>query len=231
MSDEFKEDERILSLLKSNLPLSPVIFDVGASNGKWSVAALKIIPDASLFLFEPLVSVSTSYSEELQATLRAHPQMRHFFPVAIGDRNGTVDFHVTADNWGSTALDWKEDYCATPATVEMRTIDSVIAEGLAPLPDLIKMDIQGGELMALRGAIKTIPKLRALHVETWTSFGYGGTTPLLHDIMDFLRPYWFRLFDFGTAFRKENGVLYSIDVCFVNEALRASGDHPDDLPS
>jgi len=46
---------------------------------------------------------------------------------------------------------------------------------------------------------------------------YGGKIPLLVDLMIFLRPLRFRLFDLGTQFRKDNGVLYSIDACFVNE--------------
>ena len=101
----------------------------------------------------------------------------------------------------------------------MRTIDSLIGEGEITQPDFINMDIQGGELAALRGAIATLPSVRALHLETWIEQAYGGQIPLLVDLIVFLRPLGFRLFDLGTQFRKDNGALYSIDACFVNEAF------------
>ena len=83
----------------------------------------------------------------------------------------------------------------------MRTIDSLIKEGTLPSPDIIKMDIQAGELAALKGAIATLPSVRALHLETWIMQAYGGKIPLLVDLMAFLRPLRFRLFDLGTQFR------------------------------
>jgi len=63
------------------------------------------------------------------------------------------------------------------------------------------MDIQAAELAALKGAIATLPSVRALHLETWIMQAYGGKIPLLVDLMVFLRPLRFRLFDLGTQFR------------------------------
>ena len=63
------------------------------------------------------------------------------------------------------------------------------------------MDIQAGELAALKGAIATLPSVRALHLETWIMQAYGGKIPLLADLMVFLQPLRFRLFDLGTQFR------------------------------
>jgi hypothetical protein len=72
---------------------------------------------------------------------------------------------------------------------------------------------------ALKGALATLPSVRALHLETWIMQAYGGKIPLLVDLMVFLQPLRFRLFDLGTQFRKDDGALYSIDACFVNEAF------------
>ena len=79
------------------------------------------------------------------------------------------------------------------------------------------MDIQASELAAFKGAIATLPIVRALHLETLIMQAYGGKIPLLADLMVFLRPLRFRLFDLGTQFRTDTGALYSIDACFVNE--------------
>ena len=76
-----------------------------------------------------------------------------------------------------------------------------------------------GELAALRGAIATLPAVRALLLETLIMQAYGGKVPLLADLTAFLKPLNFRLFDVGTQFRKDDGKLYAIDACFVNEAV------------
>ena len=209
---EFEEDVRILQLLKPSLPERLVILDVGASNGRWTSEIVKTFPGATVVMFEP----GTAYTDEMLATLDTHEPLKHF-PIAIGERDGPVTLHVHPDRQGSTTVDWQEGNFATPTTVPMRTIDSLIKEGAMPSPDLIKMDIQAGELAALKGAIGTLPSVRALHLETWIMQAYGGKIPLLVDLMVFLRPLRFRLFDLGTQFRKDTGLLYSIDACFVNE--------------
>jgi FkbM family methyltransferase len=206
---EFEEDVRILRLLKPRLPERPVILDVGASNGRWTREIVKIFPGATVFLFEP----GTAYTDEMLAT---HERLK-LFPIAIGERDGPVTFHVHPDPQGSTTVDWQEGNFATPITVPMRTIDSLIKEGAIAPPNLIKMDIQAGELAALKGAIGALPSVRVLHLETWIMQAYGGKIPLLVDLMVFLRPLRFRLFDLGTQFRTDTGACYSIDASFVNE--------------
>ena len=211
---EFEEDIRILRFLKPRLPERPVILDVGASNGRWTREILKTFPGATVYLFEP----GTAYIDEIRAILDGNERLK-LFPIAIGERDGPATLHVHPDPAGSTTVDWQEGNFATPTTVPMRTIDSLINEGAIERPDLVKMDIQAGELAALKGAIATLPSIRALHLETWITQAYGGKIPLLVDLMVFLRPLGFRLFDLGTQFRHDNGVLYSIDACFVNEAF------------
>lgn len=222
---EFEEDVRILKLLKPRLPEGPVILDVGASNGRWTRQIVKIFPGATVFLFEP----GPAYVDEMLGTLGSHERLK-FFPIAIGERDGPVTFHLHPDPEGSTTVDWQEENFAVQTTVPMRTIDSLMEEGAIQSPDLIKMDIQAGELAALKGAIRTLPNVRALYLETWIMQAYGGKIPLLLDLMIFLKPFHFRLFDLGTQFRTDPrlfdlgtqfrtdpGLLYSIDACFVNE--------------
>lgn len=211
-----EEDVRILQLVKSRLPKRPVILDIGASDGRWTRQFLQVFPGATAFLFEP----GTVYADGMQATLNSHKRLK-FFPIAIGNKNGPAPFHVLPDPYGSTTVDW-DGTDGKLVTVPMRTIDSLISEGAIMQPDLIKMDIQAGELAALKGAITTLPNVRVLHLETWIMQEYGAATPLLEELMEFLRPLKFRLFDLGMQYRHDDGTLYSIDACFVNEAVAKS---------
>jgi FkbM family methyltransferase len=92
---EFEEDIRILRLLKPRLPERPVILDVGASNGRWTREIVKIFPGATVFLFEP----GTAYTDEMLATLASHDRLK-LFPIAIGESDGPVTFHVHPDPQG-----------------------------------------------------------------------------------------------------------------------------------
>jgi FkbM family methyltransferase len=130
---------------------------------------VKFFPGATVFLFEP----GMAYTDEMQATLDSQHGLKHF-PIAIGESDGLVTFHVHPDPQGSTTVDWQEGNFATPTTVPMRTIDSLIKEGAIPVPNLIKMDNQAGELAALKGAIGTLPSVRILHLETWIMQAYGA---------------------------------------------------------
>jgi FkbM family methyltransferase len=209
------EDVRILQLVKPRLPQHPVILDVGASNGCWTRQFLQLFPRATAFLFEP----GTAYADQMQATLNSHKRLK-LFPIALGDRNGPAVFHVLPNHHASTTVDWEGKGVEEKMTiVPMRTIDSLIDEGAITQPDLIKMDIQAGELAALKGAIATLPNVRALCLETWLVKGYGTATPLIADLMEFLRPFQFHLFDVGMQHRYDDGTLYGIDTWFVNEAL------------
>jgi FkbM family methyltransferase len=75
---------------------------------------LKTFPGATVFLFEP----GTAYTREMQATLDSHERLE-LFPIAIGERDGPVTFHVHPDPHGSTTVDWQE---GNFATVEIRRV-------------------------------------------------------------------------------------------------------------
>jgi hypothetical protein len=58
------------------------------------------------------------------------------------------------------AGDWDE------IRVTMRRVDRLIEEGAVPLPDLVKMDIEGAEVAALTGFGRYLSEVKAFIVET-----------------------------------------------------------------
>jgi len=206
---------RILSLLKARIGDRPLIFDVGSSTGAWTWQAISVFPEACFELFEPMLAVSDVYRDRLQTLLSTTTQV-HSHPVAVGAANGLVTMHVTPDAVSSTTIDWPAGtLLARQVQVEMVTLDTFVAQKRTGPPDLIKMDIQGGELDALRGAVQTLPEVKALMLETWLVRGYGDDTPLLPELCGFLAPFGFWLFDLGEQFRFEDGTMYALDACFV----------------
>ena len=213
-------NSRILALLKPRLAPAPVIFDVGASTGSWTYTASRIFPEGRFYLFEPMHSISDVYTEQFNAMHTTNPDIQltmHAF--AVGASIGTSSFHIMEEAVGSTTLDLPSDASSYSQKheVPMETLDHIVETQVAPQPDFIKMDIQGGELQALRGSTKILPGVTALHLETWLVREYWGKTPLLSELIAYLSSFGFRLFDFGDEFRRNDGELYSIDVTFVRD--------------
>ncbi|MEO1056379.1 MAG: FkbM family methyltransferase [Actinomycetota bacterium] len=201
------------------------VFDIGASTSAWSRTIRPVFPEARLDMFEPLAEHNAEYTQGLERCLR-DDAMVHLHPVAVGAEDGEIEMTVFPDATGSTTLDVAAyDDGRRALRVAMRSVDSVIAAGEAPVPDLLKVDIQGGELAVLRGARNTLPQVKFLLLETWLTRGYGANTPLLVELMDFLRPFRFVPYEFGDVFRDANDYAAAIDVLFINAAFGLQPHH------
>ena len=74
--------------------------------------------------------------------------------VALGDAPGSAQLHIWRDagaDRGASLLENVSGEAKMSIDVEVRTLDSV-CDDLGLVPDLLKLDLQGGELAALRGA-------------------------------------------------------------------------------
>ena len=69
--------------------------------------------------------------------------------------------------------------------VVARSLDAVVEEKGWPLPDLIKMDVQGAELDVLKGAEKTLKSCKNLILEL-QKVEYNKGAPLQQDVVDYL---------------------------------------------
>ncbi len=195
----------------------PVVFDVGGSNGAWVNIMSKVLPESRFEVFEPLAEIHPGYREIL-GYLKGMHQESYIHPVAIGEKDGSITINVYDDPSASTTLAITADDHIKPATVPLRSIDSIVASRMCAAPDLIKIDIQGGELAALKGARETLPGVKFLMLETWIQRGYGTNTPLLHELMSFLSPLGFVPYEFGDVFRNDKAEAVAVDVWFINKA-------------
>ncbi len=128
-----------------------VFWDVGANVGFYSLLASELVGSGKVFAFEP-VPRNLYY-------LREHLALNHVTNVevlamAVSDRNGTSPFEV--EKTGSMGRLSGEG----SITVSTATLDSLVEEGKVLPPDYVKMDIEGAELLALRGASDTFQRFR-----------------------------------------------------------------------
>lgn len=145
----------------------------------------------AIYVFEPLPGPLAV----LQALAERDPRIR-VFPVAIADRDGQAQFHVTNNDGESSSLldlgthreHFPQVQVADTLTVTTRRLDSLLAEhGLRP-PDVMIVDVQGAELQVLGALGEALRgRLRLLYTEVSLEPLYAGGG-LLADVEALLAP-------------------------------------------
>ena len=160
---------------------SPVVFDVGANVGNWTKNLLEFIPAAKVYMFDP--------SSGCQQTIREKnlPGIT-LLPCALGESAGQMPYFSSSATDGSASLHARRDtpfadFKYQQSTVAVRTLDEVIATEQIAFVDFMKMDIEGHELFALKGAAQSLAagKIGALSFE----FGCGNINS-----RTFFRDFW-----------------------------------------
>ena len=133
-------DEREIAHVRSRLSPGGAFIDVGAHVGGYSIPVAVLAPDAAVHAIEP--AAETRSVLELNLARNSLQDRVRVWPYAIGDEPGRRSI--------STGLGGSNHLLSGGAAIEVRTLDSLILPE-CPRVDVVKCDIEGGELAALRG--------------------------------------------------------------------------------
>jgi len=214
------EERKILGALRAAGFAPKSIYDVGSSHSGWSRDVSGVFPDAQFFLFEPLVDFKPLYKAYTASILDKYPNFR-LFKIVLGERDCERAIYSDAQGFGASILpDGLTAWCPEKYDVIERRLESIIAEHSLPLPDVIKMDVQGAELEVLKGAGEALRKVQFIQAELWFRRGYGPRNPLFHEVLEFLNGYNFALIEIGGPFF-ENRELTACEGYFVRRDVLA----------
>lgn len=202
------------------------ILDVGANSAKWSRMAKEVFPSANFCLIEP----QTEMKDKLE-TFCQESNNSVYFLAGAGAKNEVLTLTVWDDLQGSSFLpnpDEKLKKSGKQRNIEIITIDGLIESSKIKLPELIKLDIQGFELEALKGAKQTFgyTEVYILEVSLFPFSDVPGM-PVISDIINFMLEKDYVVYDFpGFLRRPLDGALGQCDICFVkrNGFLRSSNE-------
>ncbi len=145
---EYDKQLRFTSTLKPGM----TVYDIGANVGFYSLlSAVLVGPQGRVFAFEPLPR-NLGY-------LRRHVALNKMQNItvvdkALSDREGTVTFEEgpahTMGKMGSSGT----------LQVAMTTVDIVRRAAHSPDPSLLKIDVEGAEMLVLKGAEQTLRQCR-----------------------------------------------------------------------
>ena len=126
------------------------VFDIGANAGFYTLAFSRLVGDeGNVWAFEP-------YAENAFNILR-HIKLNNLRNVtllqaAVMNRAGVTGFQVAESN--SLGITAREGVYRVPSV----SIDDLIADRIVPIPEVIKIDVEGAESIVLDGARKLLSK-------------------------------------------------------------------------
>ena len=155
----------ICAVLARILKPGMTVVDAGANIGEISLVAAKAVgPQGSVFSFEPVERIAEHLTEHVR--LNALTQVR-VVRRALSDRPGTQPIYLAAEKFhdGSVHDGLGTLYAFAQRSVAVQevtitTLDAFLAEAGATRLDFVKLDVEGAELAALRGAAASLERFR-----------------------------------------------------------------------
>lgn len=195
------------------------VIDGGSNIGQFARAASSIFPSASIFCFEPLPEVA----DRLRLNLRDLNRAR-VYEVALGKIDGAIKLRRNRYSLASSILPLdpgaKEDFPhlgeLEELSVRLVTLDTVMEGAEMQHPVLLKLDLQGYELEALKGASKLLLEVDFVLVEVAVRPMYLGE-PGFEEIREYLKSKRFKYNSTVDILSDGGGETLQIDALFERE--------------
>jgi len=176
-----------LRYFKSRIFNQAVVFDIGAYLGVYALTASRIALEGSVHTFEPDPRSARRLARAIEDN---GLQNVHLCQCAVAEKQG--EFRLALQDYPPQSLlqapllshQFPDEHVKT-ISVSVRTVDEYCgAKGIRNV-NLIKIDVEGAELLVLRGASNTIaasrPELMVeLHEKQSQSFGYSVQDTINH---------------------------------------------------
>jgi len=150
----------------------PVFYDIGANMGYYSIIMSSLTK--KVYAFEP--SRRTRQRLSLNLRLNKIGAQVEILPFGLSDKNNTAELNIYNSNGNNSLFERTipKDHplrFRRKETVRLMTLDSLVKQHKLLPPELIKIDIEGGELNALCGARRVIERHKPIIL-----FEYSAST-------------------------------------------------------
>jgi FkbM family methyltransferase len=164
---------------------APVVLDVGANNGQWLLLLKSLAPDAEVHCFEPFSELARFLESLIARNSFQHVRVNQ---MLVGDSAGVgvLHFQKGVSDLASTLADLRAGFDSS-REVTSTTIDNYVRDHGVNHVDLIKVDVELGELEVLRGAVETLQRLRPYVVLEVLYTTYEGHLSKQRSLADLFR--------------------------------------------
>jgi len=138
-----------IACIADHLDPDDVFWDIGANIGSIILSVEKLVPGIEGYAFE----ASPIVFSRLAAHCRTNESNVRPICVALGAEQGYATLSIKDQHEAgiSSLTPWPEADYTIELCVPTDTADNIAALGTAPVPNVIKMDVEGHEEMVLKG--------------------------------------------------------------------------------
>ena len=155
----------ILALGSLGLEVTSLL-DIGANTGAWTTNVWRAHPNVEILMLEGNLALEPALKQA--SALTGHP----YRMAIVGDEEKDVVFNVMCSEaapcaGGSSVFAETTGWGEKTEKRHMTTVDALVA-GLIPAGGftMVKIDVQGAEVIALKGATETLKSVQAILLET-----------------------------------------------------------------
>ncbi len=219
----------IVALLDRLLKPGMIIVDVGANIGEITlVAAQRIGRAGKVIAFEPVSAIADRLAEHVRINNLSQVLVRR--EALGGASNGRIPIYASCgqffsdENQGLASL-YGESAGQNPIEyVNVTTLDDATASLSLARVDLIKIDIEGGELACLKGAADMLRRFRPMLIVEVQEFSARQAGWSVEELFEYLRGFGYEFFTIGPRGRLSALDMKSLAVfqnvfCKVREGL------------
>ena len=147
--EEYGDEEEFTHQILDEIKPRDVVYDIGACIGFITVHACK--KGAYVIAFEPDASLRSRLLTNLQLNVLNNYKIVEW---SVSDQQGFTTLYTDGVNgWSPSFLEIGK---SGAVNVPTDTIDEALDRGELPWPDIVKIDIEGAEILALRGMQRTL---------------------------------------------------------------------------
>ena len=175
-----------------------VFYDIGANVGTWSLLCRALVPSSVIVAFEPM----EEHLSALRSQVGSLPNVT-ILPLALGACEETKTFYPASFSDASSFFPLNDVGRATwhidniePRLLKLTSLDAAIDAHQLPLPDLLKLDVQGFEVEVFKGAQKALQHCLWVLCEVSFMEYYEGQCRF-SDVTCLLREHGFEVRAFG----------------------------------
>jgi len=153
-------EKELGDLLKKFVRPGDVFLDLGANIGYFSLLIANNFPSVKVISFEPAAGLFQNLDDNISLNNIKNISTVN---VAVGEINEEKELFVSApDNLGMSSFKRPENYSGKNESVKVVAIDDWFKTSGLPGIDIIKLDIEGSELAALKGMKKVLQEQKPI---------------------------------------------------------------------
>jgi FkbM family methyltransferase len=204
-ANRFQAIETCLRAMKARGFAPRVVIDGGAHIGSFSIAVQSIFPDATFHLVEP----QPACSGPLRKLCAAKSFVFH--ECALAEKQGHIGLTRTLEPCTGAHITSNDEKAVPVAAATLDALFGLVTRADRPL---LKLDLQGYELHALRGGATFLRSVEVVLTEV--SFFAQAYEPPIAALMSFLDQSGFQLYDIASlAGRSRDNRPHQGDFVFV----------------